>query len=555
MRGRVLRLAIASLAIALGLSSALADDAPVPVTDQAPADDDNIDIVFVHSKTPFYLRIHARRGAKSYRAAWSDHLASLFQSLDTDQSGTLDESEFLQGPWSRYRRGGLTNFRDHSFIDFDVAPRDGLISFDELSQRAERFASLVEFAGALQRSRANDSLFMLLDQNYDEQLDSDEVTDVFAKLRRYDRNDDEIFSRTDLQPELPESPMPDRPSARMRTRKPAPLVIDRKPSESNASLARRLYRHYEALDRRISRREVDLPEQEFRQADANSDDSLSLDEWTTWFEQRSPDLEVVVNLAAESQASPIQVVSRGGAIEPSRPVGIDNVGTLVVRLGHDELTISVRPEPSEHDAQRLADAMSAQRKNQFRSFDRDNNGYLDRNEIGGDAAQDFLAMDRDADGKVFIEELQAYAQQQTELAAHQTHIQIDTRGGTLFEILDSGDQHLSQRELQALPALFAAWDRDGDGRLSLEEIPRRFQLAVRPGEFSGVGTLNFVTGQFLMAPDRESARTGPRWFQRMDRNGDGDLSPREFLGPIEMFRRLDTDGDGLISPQEAAAAQ
>ena len=39
----------------------------------------------------------------------------------------------------------------------------------------------------------------------------------------------------------------------------------------------------------------------------------------------------------------------------------------------------------------------------------------------------------------------------------------------------------------------------------------------------------------------------------MDRNGDGDVSRREFLGTDAQFREIDTDGDGLISLQEAEA--
>ena len=41
----------------------------------------------------------------------------------------------------------------------------------------------------------------------------------------------------------------------------------------------------------------------------------------------------------------------------------------------------------------------------------------------------------------------------------------------------------------------------------------------------------------------------------MDRNADGDVSRREFLGTDEDFKRLDLDGDGLISVEEAERAE
>ena len=50
------------------------------------------------------------------------------------------------------------------------------------------------------------------------------------------------------------------------------------------------------------------------------------------------------------------------------------------------------------------------------------------------------------------------------------------------------------------------------------------------------------------------APVGPIWFQRMDRNMDGDLTWKEFLGPRHVFEELDADGDGLIDPQEAERA-
>ena len=46
----------------------------------------------------------------------------------------------------------------------------------------------------------------------------------------------------------------------------------------------------------------------------------------------------------------------------------------------------------------------------------------------------------------------------------------------------------------------------------------------------------------------------PIWFKLMDRNADGDISPREFIGSRDDFRKLDLDGDGLISIAEAVRA-
>ena len=40
----------------------------------------------------------------------------------------------------------------------------------------------------------------------------------------------------------------------------------------------------------------------------------------------------------------------------------------------------------------------------------------------------------------------------------------------------------------------------------------------------------------------------------MDRNGDGDLTWDEFLGPREVFHQLDADQDDLIDETEAKKA-
>ncbi len=48
-------------------------------------------------------------------------------------------------------------------------------------------------------------------------------------------------------------------------------------------------------------------------------------------------------------------------------------------------------------------------------------------------------------------------------------------------------------------------------------------------------------------PLGKPVRGGPEWFLAMDRNGDGDVSAREFTGPADVFDKLDLDKDGLLS--------
>ena len=102
-----------------------------------------------------------------------------------------------------------------------------------------------------------------------------------------------------------------------------------------------------------------------------------------------------------------------------------------------------------------------------------------------------------------------------------------------------------------------SWDSDGDGRVSADEIPYHFQVTIARGGLPG------LTGE---APATPAARSmikaggaggfaaGPDWFQKMDRNHDGDVSRREFLGPRDQFDRLDRDQDGLIDADEARSS-
>src|SRR5436309_1952106 len=118
---------------------------------------------------------------------------------------------------------------------------------------------------------------------------------------------------------------------------------------------------------------------------------------------------------------------------------------------------------------------------------------------------------------------------------------ISDEGRGLFDLLDRNrDGGLGLRELEAAPKVLVEWDRDGDGQLAASEIPRSFQLVVGRGQVGLNRTLTSVvvaSPTLMPATAVASSRAGPLWFRKMDRNHDGDVSRREFLGTSEQFQK------------------
>ncbi len=86
-----------------------------------------------------------------------------------------------------------------------------------------------------------------------------------------------------------------------------------------------------------------------------------------------------------------------------------------------------------------------------------------------------------------------------------------------------------------------------DSGLSRQDIPRRLDVSVGQAQRRFRNLPGGPAGRAVAG----KAKAVPLWFQKMDRNQDGDISPAEFVGSDEDFRKLDADGDGLISGEEA----
>jgi hypothetical protein len=137
---------------------------------------------------------------------------------------------------------------------------------------------------------------------------------------------------------------------------------------------------------------------------------------------------------------------------------------------------------------------------------------------------------------------------------------VSAEGAGIWDLLDRDrDGVLGLREVRAAPALLAALDRDGNGQIDKAEIVPSYQLVLAPGQASfrrlSGETVVVVEPAGRLGYPPEQLGGGPSWFRKMDRNEDGELSPREFLGNPDDFKKLDLDGDGVISREEADAAE
>src|SRR5262249_36254124 len=155
----------------------------------------------------------------------------------------------------------------------------------------------------------------------------------------------------------------------------------------------------------------------------------------------------------------------------------------------------------------------------------------------------FKPAERAGDGKLTEQKLIAYVDHLQELQKRAmgacVTLEFSDQHRGLFDLLDTNrDDRLSVREMRGAVNLLNQLDRHGKGFITKADIPRMFKVTLRQGPAAGGGGNNpavflaLYGGGYDAKPERPGR--GPIWFQKMDRNRDGDVSRKEWLGSEEL---------------------
>jgi hypothetical protein len=340
-------------------------------------------------------------------------------------------------------------------------------------------------------------------------------------------------------------------------------VVELVAGESPLRVARMIVRKYDRgsdrgvgrLDSKLSLEEFAIDPARFAEADGNHDGKLDTEEVRKYLARAPRDVVVDVALAADPDGHPAAGV-RGAENATGANVRQLDAGVVEVDLGAIRLDIHVE------DGQTVVENARKGLRARIVAADANQDGYVEESEIPQVNNQPaplgglFKTLDRNHDGKLYPSEADEYVDLQAIAARGRLTLSASDEGRALFGLLDlDRDRRLGAREVLNTAARVAACDRDKDGRVAPDEIPHHIQILLTRGDLSALVMPTAPGAISTSAGGAGLASQGPGWFRKMDRNGDGDVSRREFLGSRDQFDNLDRDHDGLIAADEAAAAK
>ena len=518
----------------------------------ADAEHDTHNLVLLAPEHPVLVQIRVQvdgRGLRSVRAAYAAQLVKLY---DKDSDGLLDKEEArLVPPLVKSPTARQTVSIADRWEAVDLDPADDKVSVEELATYIDRVFGSPFLLSVSQLATQSVDLFALLDLNRDGRLSRDEFEMAARILHKLDIDDDETFSLNELQPfRNPQVLRAPAVPIEQSAEQPFLLLDD---ADSTSQAAGQLLQRYgiagsKATAAGLGREALGIDAAVFTARDLDGNGLLDKTELTALLTNPVPHLVVEAQLLQTKPGRPKLVVI-DDRLHAVAKEGAKNAGKLAISvsgIGVELQALTNRTTVSDNRTLFIQ---------KFKTSDTDKNNYISESEFGavGLANADFKSVDRNGDGMIVLDELLAYVDQDSASSQSRVEFAISHKGKSVFEVIDTNhDRRLSRRELAHTFESLHPYDLNGDGAITSVELAGRFQAVLQLGKpvlFRTQGLRGNVTTPIANRPS-----AGPDWFRRMDRNRDGDVSRREFLGPLAAFKKLDADGDGLISAAEAEQA-
>ena len=496
------------------------------------------------------IRLQIKINGKPFREVWRAHFDSVFAGLDRDQDGALTTEQISQVVILSGMGGstGAESASDIEALTRLAGQSEGKITreavWDRFSRSAPPFSAR---AGDGVQATSAPALFPILDADQDRQVTADEFAHIATRIAARDFDDDEIVTEIELaaDPANTGALLEEESVAAPAASRVGSILVVSGDEDRQRAAAEILARYDRDGDKKLAlageAAEIRALAEVVTALDRDADQFLDADELLA-FTSRDPDVRFEIPLGRGSRD--IKVHARAGLMvgrvrkATTRPV--TDFGDAEIELERDNV------DPSKNDTNRSL----------FGNVDPDNNGYLDEKEaeMVPELVGMFKAADANGDGMLVRPEFDAFIALRSQIAATHVSFEIVDKGQDLFDLVDANDDHrLTPREMRTAYASATKRDKNQDGKLSGDEIPQKVRFRVSRG---GADSARSVARRRRTRDAGETGRAsgGPAWFSKMDRNEDGDVSRREFLGPATAFDRIDADHDGLIDRRESEAA-
>jgi Ca2+-binding EF-hand superfamily protein len=548
-------LLLTSLALAGFTTLAAADDVSQRGTVKPPprrAPGDVQDIVYLRGSRPVLVRFHVRVDGKAYAAEWNAFIDQLFAYLDVNGDGVLDQAEAARAPRAQSL---LPNQQGRGFFQIAAAnfnelqPEDGKVTKAKLAAYYRRsgltpFQLQLDAGAAAQGEALTEILFKALDRNNDGKLSKEELQRAADSLRRFDIDDDETVTIQEL---VPNNQFPFRFQGPQSVRQ-ATGFFTVNPDDPTALVAELLTAFDKNKDNKLSREEIGLEQDAFDKLDTNRDGQLDTDELAQLPKLMKPDGEFIIRIGKRGpMEEPFESVAAASPAKRSGDGAVLSIGA--VQLNIKPGAAAGRPVPGGFNNRQFF-------AQQFKGA-AGQKGYLEKKDIQGNArflGPIFPLADRDGDGKLTEKELNTFLDIVDKAGTSFVALTVADQGRGLFDALDANrDGRLAFHELRSAWDRLAVFDHGNRGYITRADIPGQLDLTLSRGQPNQFGRPMVRPVGPVATNPREPAK-GPLWFRKMDRNGDGVVSQREWLGSIEDFKRFDLNGDGVIDLDEAEKA-